>query len=194
MEIPQQRSKLKEIIQENSYRENHEEPFLLASGTSSPYYLDLKQVLFVPEYLHLFCEVLLSKIIEMFNAPVVGVAGLTMGADPLVYGLSLAGHQKKIIILPLVVRKEEKDHGSKKQIEGRLDKLDLNIPIVLVDDVVTTGGSIIKTYEALQKNGFSSKFALCLVDRCEGAIESFKKRQIQLSPLFELKEFKKKIN
>ena len=194
MENSEKRAQLKQIIQENSYQENHEKPFLLASGISSPYYLDLKQILFVPEYLHLFCEVLLNKIITVLETSVVGVAGLTMGADPLVYGISLAGYQKKNFVVPLIVRKEKKNHGSKKKIEGRLDKLHPNIPIVLVDDVVTTGGSIIKTHEALQESGFSSKFAFCLVDRSGGCHANFKNKGIQLCSLFELKEFKKKID
>ncbi len=189
--MPNIHTQLKTIIIENSYRENHEIPFSLTSGRTSPYYLDMKRVLFVPKYLQLICQIFLEKITKTIDKSSISLAGLTMGADSLIYGISLIGHQKGLNIIPLIARKQKKDHGNKKQIEGRLDQITSNTEIVLIDDVVTTGNSTIKIHQILKKNGLHPKFAFCLVDREEGSYENFKNEKIQLISLFKLSEFRK---
>ena len=186
--------RLKKAILERSYRENHENPFLLASGKYSPYYLDLKQVLFVPEYLEFACRLLLEQMIYVLGKPPAALAGLTMGADPLIYGISLLAHQKRMDIRPLIIRKEEKHHGSRKQIEGPMDAISLGDEIVLVDDVVTTGGSTLKAHRALKKKSFQAKFSFCLVDREEGLLDDFEREKIQLFSVFKLSDFRNKVD
>jgi orotate phosphoribosyltransferase len=83
------KASLKEAIRRFSYRENHEEPFTLASGKKSPYYFDLKQTLLQPKYLALAGRVVAQTIAEHYRGQVVA-AGLTMGADPIIYAAVLA--------------------------------------------------------------------------------------------------------
>ena len=79
---------LRNIIIEKSYKENQENPFTLASGKLSPYYFDLKQTLMQPHALSLACKILYDEILDR-NPNTVALAGLTMGADPIIYALSL---------------------------------------------------------------------------------------------------------
>lgn len=183
---------LKEAIKERSYKESHDDPFLLASGKTSPYYLDLKETLFIPRYLNIACVLMLEKILQHMKTPPAALAGLTMGADPLIYGISLVGEKRGFNILPLIVRKQEKDHGSKKKVEGKIHQLDQNEEIILIDDVVTTGGSALKAHQAVCEAGFRPKFAFSLVDREEGSRERFKNGEIAHFSLFQMSDFKEK--
>ena len=78
---------LKKYIAEHSYKENHENPFSLASGKKSPYYVNLKNTLLHPQYLAIATSAMLDKILS--TTEIDAVAGLTMGADPLLYAISL---------------------------------------------------------------------------------------------------------
>ena len=185
-------AELKKAIREKSYKENHKQPFLLSSGKKSPYYLDLKETLFIPRYLNMACILMLEKILHHLPSPPGALAGLTMGADPLVYGISLVAERKNFSILPIIVRKQEKDHGSKKKVEGRIRQLNQNEEIILIDDVITTGGSALKAYQAICEEGFKPKFVFSLVDRKEGAYESFRDKEISHFSLFQIDDFKEK--
>ena len=122
------RQELQHYIAEHSYRENHDEPFTLASGKKSPYYVNLKKTLLHPHNLKIASSLLLEKIIE--TEPLVqAVAGLTMGADPLLYTLAI---QSKSLLLPIVIRKKTKDHGSRQRAEGLVDSLNRESPVVLM--------------------------------------------------------------
>src|SRR5690349_13763826 len=91
------KASLKEAIRKFSYRENHDEPFTLASGKKSPYYFDLKQTLLQPELLALAGRVIAGKIAQQYFGEVV-TAGLTMGADPIIYSACLANVQPTRLI------------------------------------------------------------------------------------------------
>lgn len=185
--MQEMKNQLFEAIKQYSYRQNHEQPFTLASGRKSPHYFDLKQTLLQPQYLAIAGELLFKKIQNVFkNDMPSALAGLTMGADPLIYATSLYAHQKNISLLPIVVRKASKEHGSKKRAEGHLPKVGTT---VLIDDVITTGGSTLQAHQVLLDLNINPKHAFCVVDRLEGGSESLQEKSIFLHPLFTLKDF-----
>lgn len=180
------REKLKAAIAEFSYRENHEQPFKLASGKLSPFYCDLKQTLLQPVYLRIAAQLLWEKI-KPLSPELVG--GLTMGADPLVYAISMQAEKENYSCLPVIVRKEEKSHGSGNRFECLKGAKSGNKKLVLIDDVITTGGSTLKAYHAL-KETFAMTDAFCLVDREEGGAKLMADHNLNLQALFQIKDFK----
>jgi orotate phosphoribosyltransferase len=202
------KASLKEAIRRFSYRENHEEPFTLASGKKSPYYFDLKQTLLQPKYLALAGRVVAQTIAEHYRGQVVA-AGLTMGADPIIYAAVLAhgragaggGHDALVAdglsgmnppeIIPAIVRKEAKDHGTGKKIE-MLKGIDTATPCVMVDDVITTAGSTLKAFAAMREAGFSVKHAVCILDRGEGGAAALAENGVELLAVFTAAEFKER--
>lgn len=181
--------KLFTAIKQYSYRENLETPFTLASGKKSPWYFDLKKILLRPAILQLVGQLFCEKMHERFNEYPAAMAGLTMGSDPIIYAAVLYAYQNEKTIFPLVIRKEAKDHGSGKQIEGLLSEVNGNI--VLIDDVITTGMSTLKALDALEREGKSSVEAFCLLDRMEGGAANLAKRGVHLNALFTLDDFRR---
>ena len=186
-----QRDILKEYIHEFSFRENQANPFQLASGKKSPYYFDLKSTLLNPNMLSVAADVIYQMILDSKNKKPEAMAGLTMGADPLIYAISLKSAAKGQNILPLIVRKQTKDHGSKKKVEGLFSDLSSNAEIILIDDVITTGKSTLEAFDAIVELGFSVQTAYCVVDRKEGGSENLKKAGIDLISVFSPEDFRK---
>jgi orotate phosphoribosyltransferase len=186
------KASLKEAIRRFSYRENHEEPFTLASGKKSPYYFDLKQTLLQPKYLALAGRVVAQTIAEHYRGQVVA-AGLTMGADPIIYAavLAIGYYAYPTEIIPAIVRKEAKDHGTGKKIE-MLKGIDTATPCVMVDDVITTAGSTLKAFAAMREAGFSVKHAVCILDRGEGGAAALAENGVELLAVFTAAEFKER--
>lgn len=189
MELAADKAALMEAIRKFSYRENHEEPFTLASGKKSPYYFDLKQTLLQPEYLQLAGRVVAAMIGQHYTGEVIA-AGLTMGADAIIYAACLAGVNPPKLI-PAIVRKEAKDHGTGKKIE-MLKGLNTTTPCVMVDDVITTAGSTLKAFAAMREAGFAVKHAFCILDRGEGGREALLQNGVELVPVFTAAEFRQK--
>jgi len=188
-DIEEIRKQLKAVIVERSYKENHTEMFTLASGKKSPYYFDLKQTLLHPRYLKLASAglfYLMSKHLEKLPA---AAGGLTMGADPLVYTICSMSLETGSVIYPFVVRKQVKDHGSKKRIEGLINEVPKDAPVVLIDDVITTGNSTIEALRALEEAGYKPRAAFCVVDRMEGGRENLKAAGVELYSLLDLTDF-----
>lgn len=183
------RDQLKKAIIEFSYRENHSDPFTLASGQKSPYYFDLKQTLLQPQYLAIAGKLIAEAAIGMANGKAV-LAGLTMGADPLIYSAVIftAATQN---LQAAIVRKEAKDHGTGKKIE-MLKDLDRALPVVMVDDVITTAGSTLKAVHAMREAGFTVNHAVCILDRGEGGRNALQQNGIELTAIFTAEEFKGK--
>lgn len=203
------RTALKAAIRKFSYRENHDEPFTLASGKKSPYYFDLKQTLLNPPYLALAGRLIARMITENYPNQVIA-AGLTMGADPIIYAACLAhggagvGGAHEVLfaddqahgsamakIFPAIVRKQAKDHGTGKRIE-MLKGIPNSLPCVMVDDVITTAGSTLKAALVMREAGFSIRHAFCILDRQEGGREALAEHGITLISVFTAAEFKGK--
>ncbi|KZX13551.1 orotate phosphoribosyltransferase [Methanobrevibacter oralis] len=152
--------------------------FTLSSGKKSNYYINMKKAITEPEILSTISK-LITKLIA--NDNINKVAGPALGAVPIATAVSL---ESKIPLL--MIRKEKKGYGTSKLIEGDLNSGD---DVVVVEDVTTTGGSLLKAIKAIQKNGGKVKRAFVVVDRQEGAIETFKKEGIELEPLINVDEF-----
>jgi len=134
------RERLKQLLLEKSYRKGI---FTLSSGRTSDFYIDGKQTTLSAEGAYL-CGKLLYNIIKENSEQIGAVGGMTLGADPLVTAVSLISYLEKTPIPAFIVRKEPKKHGTSKWIEGSIET---GARVAIVDDVVTSGGSIIKGYD-----------------------------------------------
>jgi orotate phosphoribosyltransferase len=113
------------------------------------------------------------------------VGGLTMGADPIAYATSLISFQKNTPIKSFSVRKTPKGHGTGKRLEGDLRRGDR---VVVVEDVITSGGSVISAIQAAREEGLDIVQVIVLVDREEGGREAVEKLGVPLQVVFTLPE------
>lgn len=157
--------------------------FTLASGKKATYYLDGKQVTLHSEGLAQVCAGFL-QLISAFDCDAVG--GMSIGADPIVGGiLTLAAGENRSLD-GFLVRKEAKGHGTQKYIEGPV-KTDAKV--VIVEDVVTTGGSSLKAVERVEEYGCKVVAVLGIVDRMEGGKAAFEERNLSFQTLLTIQDF-----
>ena len=156
--------------------------FSLASGKKSSHYVNCKPVsLSGPGLLSIS-----SLFLKQLNESDTAVAGLTLGADPLVSGVVMLAAQSGINLSGLIVRKEAKGHGTGAWLEGPLPPK--GSVITVLEDVVTTGGSSLKAVEKLRNQGYLVNQVLAIVDREEGGVDAMTKADLDLNSLFFLKE------
>ena len=172
------KEELFELLNKHSYKKGE---FTLSSGKKSEHYLNCKPITLTGRGLTL-TSLLMLKEVET-NV----VAGLTLGADPLVCGVSLLSALDGRLINALIVRKEPKGHGTEAWIEGLLPPKDVKVTVL--EDVVTTGGSSIKAVEKLRDAGYIVEKVVALVDRQEGGEEAMKEAGLELVSIFKLPEF-----
>lgn len=163
---------------------------ILASGRESDFYIDCRKVSLHPEGLVL-CGRALYAHFQDKNISIDGVGGPTLGADPLIasyaYTASLAGAP-----LPsFIVRKEAKGHGTGKWVEGMTNFTD-GVDVLVLEDVVTTGGSTVKAIEVCRKEGLNPVHVTCLVDRSEGGREAIEATGVTFSSLYTRHDFMRK--
>ncbi|MFC1549247.1 orotate phosphoribosyltransferase [Nitrospirota bacterium] len=173
------RDELIELVRGRSFLTSDEPVFKLASGKMSNVYFDLRLTTLSPEGQYLIGELLFQKLKDMGLEPH-AAGGLTMGADPVACALSYTSFIKGKPIEAIVIRKEPKDHGRGLQIEGKFDKGD---SLVIVDDVLTTGGSTIKALNIAREAGLNVLAAIVVLDRCE---QNGKQNVEQHCPLYSL--------
>ena len=160
--------------------------FTLASGAKSDFYVDARVTTFDPRGACLIGEVgwqLVKETAAKLNKKVNAIGGLTLGADPIALSIGIAA-QRENSSTPLqvfTVRKAVKDHGRQKRIEGNFSSGDF---IVVVDDVITTGGSTIQAIDAIEEAGGHVAFVLVLVDRQEGGRENIEQRGHKVISIF----------
>jgi orotate phosphoribosyltransferase len=155
------RSVLLRLLGERSVRTGH---FVLASGRSSPHYVDARLTTMSPEGLTLIGPFALSMLREHGWLPD-AVGGLTLGADPIAYAIAYASISQPPPVRAFTVRKEPKQHGTGRLIEGPLRAGDR---VVVIEDVMTTGASALRAVDAVRAAGGVVSGVLALVDRQEG--------------------------
>lgn len=138
--------------------------FVLASGRTSTFYVDCRLTTMSAEGLNLIGRLGLSAIREKGWSPR-AIGGLTMGADPVAYAIAAQTVAAPPIVNGFSVRKEAKAHGTARRVEGNFNSGD---PVVVVEDVITTGGSALRAIEAIQEEGGTVLGVLAVVDREEG--------------------------
>jgi len=173
------KQRLKEILLEKSYRKG---TFTLTSGRTSDFYIDGKQTTLHAEGAYL-CGKLLFDLIAESAEPIHAVGGMTLGADPLVSAVSVVSFLEKTPIPAFIVRKEAKGHGTGNYIEG-LQNLPAGGRVALVEDVVTTGGTLLEVIERVETAGFVVGLVATVVDRQEGGAEILTDKGYPLKALF----------
>lgn len=157
--------------------------FTLASGKKASYYLDCRQVTLDATGAKLIGEGMLDLIGD--DLPDL-VGGMAIGADPITAAvLTIAGHRQQPL-RGVMVRKEPKGHGKGKQVEGPYQSGE---ELVIVEDVVTTGGSSLKAIELCEAEGLKVKRVLAIIDRMEGGKEAFAAKGYELTTLFTVEDF-----
>ncbi|RJQ56500.1 MAG: orotate phosphoribosyltransferase [Nitrospiraceae bacterium] len=152
-----------QIIRERSFQYSSEPVFRLTSGAASNFYFNMKKTTQSPDGMYLVGRLVFEKVKEIGLSPD-AIGGLTLGADPIAYAVAMYSYTVKEPVQAFVIRKEPKGHGLKLPIEGNVRTGD---HVVIVDDVVTTGGSTIKAINVAKENGLIIDAVIILLDRCE---------------------------
>lgn len=155
----------------------------LASGKISDFYVDGRLITLLPHGAWLIANIMLSM---LEGEKIDAIGGLTMGADPIAGAVAVVAHERNIPLTTFIVRKAKKDHGMQRQIEGPV--LKKGARVVIVDDVATSGGSILEAKAALDAVGAKTVCAIVIVDRQEGAVRNLKKADCKLLSIFKKKE------
>ena len=176
-----EREDLLRLLKRDAYKEGD---FTLSSGRQSKHYVNCKPVTLSGEGLAL-TSLLLLECIEPDTA---AVGGLTLGADPLVSGVAIAEHFNDWQLDAIIVRKEAKGYGTNAYIEGKLPPK--GSKIVVLEDVITTGGSAIKAANRLRDAGYKVDRILAIVDRqVDGEADALmEENNLELTSIFDLNE------
>jgi orotate phosphoribosyltransferase len=158
----ERRARLVALLRERSYEKKR---VVLASGRESDFFIDCKQTVLTAEGHALVGELMLEALCELPRCD--AVAGVELGGCPLASAVSLTSHLRGRGLPALYVRKARKDHGSQRLVEG--DRaLFPGIRVVMLEDVITTGGSTLRAVETLREAGAEVVGVVALVDRQEG--------------------------
>ncbi len=177
-----QREELRALLHTRSFRYGD---FLLSSGRRSDFYFDGKQVTLDARGLHLVGLGVLERCREL---GVAAVGGLTLGADPIAAAVAaLSGGDGGAPVRAFIVRKEAKQHGTGRAIEG--PALGPGTRCAIVDDVITSGGSLLRAVEAARAIGAEVVEAIVVVDRDEGGRQTLAATGVPLHALFERSQF-----
>ena len=181
--MPQTTADLKALLLKKSVRTGE---FTLASGKKSDLYIDCRITALDPFGAAMIGDMgwhAVREKIRSENLSIQSIGGMTLGADPisLAIGMASARTHPEEALQVFTVRKEPKGHGAGKQIEGNFAA---GQNIIVVDDVITTGGSTLKAIDAIEREGGKVKFCVVLVDREEGGRQAIEARGIDVLPLF----------
>jgi len=180
--LEQEREKLRRYMQEHAFKVGK---FRLTSGKMSGYYFNSKNVILTAEGAYLVARAFLERI---RGIEVDAIGGAAMGAVPLAGSLAPLCYQEGLAHIKFFIdRKEAKKHGDSKRIEG--PPLEPGARIIVVEDVVTTGGSALGTASYLREKGFEILKVLALLDRKEGAARAFAGEGFVLDAVFTIDDF-----
>ncbi|MFQ5912408.1 MAG: orotate phosphoribosyltransferase [Nitrospinota bacterium] len=177
MSTEQDRETLRNLLREKSYEKRG---VVLTSGLQSDWYIDGKHTTLHPLGLKLVGELIFDR---LRGAGIEAVGGPTMGADPLVTATALVSQLRGEPMAAFVVRKEPKFHGTSAWIEGK-NNLREGMKVAILEDVITTGGSILHAIHRAETEGLVVARVLVVVDRCEGGREKLAEAGYQLESLF----------
>jgi orotate phosphoribosyltransferase len=167
------KNELRQILKEKAVVRGE---VILSSGEKSNYYIDCRRVTLDAKGAFLIGEVL-SGMLDNVDA----VGGLTLGADPIATAVALKSYEKGKPVAAFLVRKGQKAHGMMKRVEGPIQP---GSNVVIVDDVITKGGSVLDAIEAVESEGHKVVKVICLVDRQQGGSELVRQRGYDLEVLF----------
>lgn len=184
MTLQADRSRLHELLRQHAYEKRH---VILASGRESDFYIDCRGVALSAEGHALIGRLMLAEAFEL-EPELQAVGGLTLGADPLASAVSLTSWLENRPIGAFLVRKEPKGHGKGRVVEG-LQLLPKNARVVVLEDVITTGGSALVAVERAREAGLSVSGVLALVDRSEGGREHLEAAGLKVRSLFGQRDF-----
>jgi orotate phosphoribosyltransferase len=157
--------------------------FTLASGKKSPYYIDIKKASTDPYVLETIADEM-ARELQLRNLPVDRIAGVALGSIPLAVALSL-----RTKVPYIMVRRERKDHGTQKMIEGGLLEGE---EVLMVEDVITSAGSVIEAIGTVREAGGNVSNVLCVVNRQEGGEQKLKDIGVSLISLVTAEDVLKK--
>lgn len=163
------KQELIEILCRKSFKYSEKPVFKLVSGRMSSFYVNCKPTTLDPRGMFLTGHLVFNAVKD---ANVSGIGGLTFGADPIAVAAAFASELNKQPIKAFSIRKEQKDHGIIRWVEGDMAAEER---VAIIDDVATTGGSTIKAIERARAEGLDVVKAVILVDRQEGGLENIQK-------------------
>lgn len=170
---------LLDLLVRDAYREGD---FKLSSGQRSSYYIDCKQVTLAALGAVAIARLMLPRLLP----ETVGVAGLTLGADPIVSAVITVSAYAGQPLSGSIVRKEPKGHGTRAYVEGPV--LPAGSRVAVLEDVVTTGNSALRAVERLRAVGYAVEQIIAIVDREQGGAKLYAEKGIQFTALFALPE------
>ena len=182
------RARLLEILKERSFEERE---VTLASGKKSNFYVDCKQTTLDGEGHVLIGRLFYAALVEhesRTKSKYAGAGGLTLGADPIASAVAMTAALAGRSLPAFIVRKEAKGHGTGAYLEG-MKNLPEGGKLVILEDVVTTGGSADKAITRVRDAGFEVELVLAIVDRLEGGREALESRGVELISLFDRRDF-----
>ena len=177
------RVRLFELLRTRSFERKR---VILASGRESDFFIDCKQAVLTAEGHSLVGETMLDALQRL--APCDAVAGVELGGCPLASAVALTSFQRGMPLDAVYVRKDAKDHGSRRTLEGNT-RLAEGARIVILEDVVTTGGSTLKAAGKLRDAHYLVAGVVALVDRLEGGREAIEKDGLALVALYTRADF-----
>ena len=176
------KDRLIELLLLHAFQYRTDPPFTLASGKTSPCYVNCKPVTLHPEGLNLVGALGYEAAKRM---GVQAIGGLTLGADPIACSIAMHSFSRSHPLHAFVVRKEPKGHGLARWLEGELEP---GSRVAVIDDVITTGGSTISAIERLREAGMVVDEAIVLVDREEGGRAAIEAHGVAVHALITLTE------
>lgn len=183
MDLAALRQQLLDLFCQVAYQEGD---FVLSSGQKATYYINGKQVT-----LHPWGGLAVGRVLFPLVPPETqAVAGLTLGADPIVTAVSIVGALENRPLTALIVRKETKGHGTRAYIEG--PSLPEGSAVTVLEDVVTTGQSAMKAVDRLRDAGYQVNGVIALVDRQQGGAEFYQQAGLPFQSVFTIPDLQKR--
>lgn len=171
--------RLLELLRTHAFKRGD---FVLSSGRRSCYYIDARLVSLNPEGAYLIGRVVFDRI---KNEDVDAVGGLTLGADPIATAVALTSYVERKPLSAFIVRKEQKEHGAGRLVEGPLAR---NARAVIVEDTITTGKSSLMATRAIEQVGAKVVKVIALIDRLEGAAEAIRTAGYRFESIFTVED------